>query len=112
MKRTKKTDKKGWLRRLELIGKLILNWRFLTCFLIAWMVTNGWSYLMFGIGMYFDIKPLILISSAYLAFLWLPFSPEKIVTLAIGLFLVRLLFPKHRDAIKSQWEELSGRRKK
>ena len=71
----------------------IINPRFLFCFGIAWMITNGWSYVAFTVGMFFNIGWLIAVSSAYLAFLWLPISPEKLVTVAIAMFLLRWLFP-------------------
>ena len=71
----------------------IINPRFLFCFGIAWMITNGWSYVAFTVGMFFNIGWLIAVSSAYLAFLWLPISPEKLVTVAIAMFLLRGLFP-------------------
>ena len=69
------------------------------CLAIAWMITNGWSYVMFGIGTYFGIGWMIAVSSAYLAFLWIPISPEKIVTLAIALALLRFFFPKDEKTL-------------
>lgn len=71
----------------------ISNPRLLLCFGIAWMITNGWSYVMMGIGTFFGIQWMMAVSGAYLAFLWLPISPEKIVTLAIAIFLLKKLFP-------------------
>ena len=73
--------------------KFILNPRLLLCFGIAWMITNGWSYVMLAVGTAFGIGWMIALSSAYLTILWLP-SPEKIVTCAIAILLLRLLFPK------------------
>ena len=97
---------KKWMEKLKKWLRLLLNWRILVCFFVAWMITNGWSYLMLGIGIYLNHSILIAISSAYLALLWVPFSPEKILTVAIGLFLVRILFPKHNREIKRQISEL------
>lgn len=79
--------------------KFILNPRLLLCFGIGWMITNGWSYLMFGIGVYLEVTWMIAVSSAYLAWLWLPVSPEKIVTLAIAIWLLKLLFPKDQNTL-------------
>ena len=84
---------KRWLLFLK---QLILNPRFLLCFGIAWLITNGWSYLLFGLGMLFDIGWMTTVAGAYIAFLWLPFTPEKIVTFAIALGLRRLIFPKDK----------------
>ena len=36
---------------------------------------------------------MIAVSGAYLTFLWLPISPEKIVTVAIAMWLMKVLFP-------------------
>jgi len=81
---------KSFFKKLFL---LFFNPHFLICFGIAWMITNGWSYAMMAIGAALDIGWMIAVSGAYLAFLWLPISPEKIVTFAIAIFLIRLIFP-------------------
>ncbi len=75
------------------IFQFILNPRFILCFGIAWMITNGWSYVMFTVGTLLGIEWMIIVASAYLAFLWLPISPEKIVTIAISIVLLKFLFP-------------------
>ena len=72
--------------------RFILNPRLLLCFGIAWMITNGWSYLMLAVGTWLGVPWMIAVASAYLAILWLP-SPEKILTCAIAILLLRLLFP-------------------
>lgn len=73
--------------------QFILNPRLLLCFGIGWMITNGWSYILLGLGTWLGNEWMIGIAGAYLTFLWLPISPEKIVTLAIALALLRWLFP-------------------
>ena len=75
--------------------KFILNPRLLLCFGIAWMITNGWSYVMLAVGTWLGIGWMIAVASAYLTILWLP-SSEKILTCAIAIILLRLLFPKDR----------------
>lgn len=77
----------------------LLNPRFLLCLGIAWMITNGWSYIMLGIGTYYEIGWMMAVASAYLAFLWLPVSPEKIATFAIALALLRWLFPNDKKTL-------------
>ncbi len=79
--------------KLKKVLQFLLNPRLLLCVAIAWMITNGWSYVMFGFGTYFEIGWMIAVSGAYLAFLWVPISPEKIVTFAIAIWLLRFLFP-------------------
>lgn len=77
---------KKWLRFLA-------NPRLILCLSIAWLITNGWSYLMLGLGSYLGVDWMVTVATAYLAFLWLPISPEKLVTVAIAIFLLRKLFP-------------------
>ena len=71
----------------------ILNPRLLLCFGIGWMITNGWSYILLGIGTWLGNEWMIGISSTYLAILWLPVSPEKIITVTIAIWLMKLMFP-------------------
>ena len=87
-----------WIKKIKQWGKtalqFLLNPRLLLCLGVGWIITNGWSYIVFAIGTYFQIPWLIAPSSAYLAFLWLPLSPEKVVTVAIAISLLRFLFPQ------------------
>lgn len=57
------------------------------------MITNGWSYILMAIGTYFQIGWMMAVAGTYLAFLWLPISPEKIVTFVIAIAFLRWLFP-------------------
>ena len=84
------------IRFFKFLRHLVLNPRFLLCFGIAWLITNGWSYILFGLGMLFDISWMTAVAGAYMAALWLPFTPEKILTLAIAFGLRRLIFPKDK----------------
>ena len=91
--------KKGWFKRLLLkIVQFILNPRLLLCFGIAWMITNGWSYVMLAVGTWLGVPWMIAVATAYLTILWLP-SPEKIVTCDIAIVLLRLLFPHDKHTL-------------
>ena len=79
--------------------QFIANPRLIICFMIGWLITNGWSYILFGIGTYLEIPWMIAVSGAYLAFLWLPISPEKLVTFAIAIALLRWLFPNDQKTL-------------
>lgn len=100
------TPKRSLWQRIKRLLILLLNWRFLICFGLAWMITNGWSYVLFALGTVTGSTWMLAVSGAYLAFLWLPISPEKIVTCAIALILVRFLFPKHQKALSAQVKEI------
>ena len=75
-------------------AEFLLNPRFLLCFGLGWLVTNGWSYILLALGTALGIRWMIAVASAYMAFLWFPFTPEKLVTLVIAIALLRLLFPR------------------
>lgn len=53
----------------------------------------------FFVGTYYGIAWLASFSGAYLAFLWLPVSPEKILTFAIAIFLLRIIFPNDKKTL-------------
>lgn len=85
--------------KLKKIILFVANPRLILCFGMGWMITNGWSYVLFGLGTFLDIPWMIAVSGAYLAFLWLPFTPEKLITLAIAIILLKWLFPKDEKTL-------------
>jgi hypothetical protein len=76
------------------------------------MITNGWSYVLLICGMTFEITWMYSFALAYITFLWLPITPEKIVTVSIALFLVKVLFKKHNDELRQQILEASAEKPK
>ncbi len=84
--------------KLKKAAQFLLNPPFLICWAIAWLITNGWSYILFGLGSYLKIEWMMAVGGAYIAFLWLP-SPEKIVTTAIAIALLRWLFPSDEKTL-------------
>ena len=97
------------------VWEFLINPRLLLCFLLAWLITNGWSYIMLAVGTYLGIGWMITVSGAYIAILWFPFSPEKIVTVAITILLLRLLFPgdtRTLGKLKALRAKIRGKTKK
>lgn len=87
-------------KKLKKLFQFVANPRLLLCLLLAWLITNGWSYVLFGLGTILKSKWMLGVSGAYLAFLWFPFSPEKLATLGIAFGLLRLLFPNDEKTLK------------
>lgn len=85
--------------KIKKIVMFFLNPRLLLCFGIAWIFTNGWSYVFFALGIWFGIDWLKIVGGAYLTFLWLPISPEKIVTVIISIILLRFFFPSDEKTL-------------
>lgn len=95
---------KFWIKRL-------CNWRFLICFGIAWIITNGWAYVFIAVGTRCNIKWMLAVGTSYMAFLWLPITPEKLITIPIAIFLLKILFPKSKDLQKELEEEKNNLKK-
>ena len=83
---------------LKWVG-LLLNPRFLLCFGIGWMITNGWAYVLLGFGVLLDISWATAVAGTYLTLLWIPMTPEKILTLAIAILLLRWFFPNDEKTL-------------
>ena len=87
------------LEKLKKIVKFLLNPRFLLCFGLAWMITNGWCYIFIAAGSFYNIEWMFYVGTAYLAFLWLPITPEKIITIPLAIALLKMFFPKDQQTL-------------
>ena len=76
------------------------NPKLLLCLGIAWMITNGWSYIFVAVGTALGIGWMAAVGGAYLTFLWIPMTPEKILTVTIAIFLLKKLFPNDQKTLK------------
>lgn len=65
----------------------------LVSFGLAWLVTNGWAYILLGIGIWGNVTWAFSVGASYLALLWMPFTPEKLVTIPLAFLIQKLLFP-------------------
>jgi hypothetical protein len=66
---------------------------------------------MLALGSWLQIGWMVALSGAYLTFLWLPIYPEKIVTVAIAMFLLKVLFPndeKTLGVLKAMYAKLKA----
>ncbi len=98
-------------QKLKTVLMFLLNPRLLLCLGLAWMITNGWSYVLFGLGTLLGSSWMMAVGGAYMAALWFPFTPEKIVTFAIAIALLRWLFPKDEKTLailRSGYEKAKG----
>ena len=101
MKKELKSKIKYWIKWLV---EFLLNPRFLLCFGLGWMITNGWAYIATGLGLWLDIDWLFGIGAAYLTALWIPFTPEKIITVIIAIFFLRLFFPNDQKTLQKLYD--------
>lgn len=97
MKESLKQKIKYWIKT---VIEFVLNPRLLLCFGIAWIITNGWAYIAAVLAAWLKIAWLAAVAGAYLAALWIPFTPEKIITVIIAIFLLKLLFPNDKKTLQ------------
>lgn len=100
------------MRQVRDWKRILFNPKLLLCLFLAWMMTNGWSYIVFGLGTFLEIGWMQWLGGAYMSLLWLPFTPEKLITLVIALFLLRRLFPQDERTLGELRAKLSCFRKK
>jgi len=87
-------------QKIKKVVQFILNPRFLLCFGLGWMITNGWSYVLLGIGTWLKNEWMMGVAGAWLTILWIPVTPEKLVTVLIAIGLLRWLFPGDEKTLK------------
>lgn len=105
-------DREKIAEKIKGAARMLLNPRLLLCLFLAWMITNGWSYLFFAIGMLWKINWMRAVGGAYMGFLWLPFTPEKLVTLGLTILLLRLLYPRDKATLGVLREKLARFRRR
>jgi len=69
-----------------------LTWKMLPFLLVAWLITNGWSYAFVIIGSRLGISWMVWLGGAWISFLWFPFTLEKVATIFIAGLLYRLFY--------------------
>ena len=74
--------------------KPFLTWRILVCYLPFWFLATGWAWLFSFIGKGWFRA----VAISWLTFLWMPWCPEKLITIPLAIWLHKKLFPKHSTA--------------
>ena len=74
------------------------DWRNALSFGIAWLITNGWGWAFMFLGRFLHIRWMKYAGDAYIAFLWLPFVNEKVVTVALAAIIKRCLFRRKMNS--------------
>lgn len=70
--------------------KFILDWKTLMCYIPVWFIFSGWTYVVLIYGSTWWRT----IAGTWLAMLWMPWCPEKLVTVPLTLWLKKILFKK------------------
>jgi hypothetical protein len=73
-------------------AKPYFTWKMAPFLIIAWMITNGWSYVFVALGPIIGASWMTWIGGIWIGFLWLPFTIEKPITLFIAGLLYRIVY--------------------
>lgn len=92
-------------RRLKKFLAALFNPSFLLCFGLAWMITNGWCYLFLLFGSWFSCTWMTIVGGAYASLLWLPFTPEKLLTLGLAILFLKWFFPRDKKTLQTLHDE-------
>lgn len=85
------------MNRLKIYLQPFLKITFIISFGLAWIITNGWAYIIAFMPFNFP-EWLMWLARAYIGFLYLPWTPEKIITIPIAIWIHVRLF---RDDTKT-----------
>jgi hypothetical protein len=89
-----------------------LTWRFIICYLPLWFIFTGWTYVAIAVGPTW----LRTIGTSWLAWMWMPWCPEKLITLPVAIWLHKKLFPNQStkvldDMLSKEKENIKKRKK-
>lgn len=71
----------------------ILDWKTVLCYLPFWFIAVGWTYTAILLGNDW-VK---IVASAWLTILWMPWCPEKLITVPLALWLKSILFKRENN---------------
>lgn len=84
--------------------KPFLNWRFLVSYSVPFMLINGWAWI--GVFLFPYYKNWFTIASvSWMTFLWMPFTPEKLVTIPMAIWIHTLIF-KHEKRTRAMLDQM------
>lgn len=86
-----KTVKKIFVKTWDW-AKPYFTWKMLPFLILAWFITNGWSYAFVVIGTKLGIHWMIWAGSVWISFLWFPLTVEKPITIFIAGLLYKLIY--------------------
>lgn len=107
---------KKWYLIKDLFKKYIkpfLTWRILIIYIPIWFIVSGWSMVGIAIGRGWFRA----VSISWQTFLWMPFCPEKLITIPLTIWLHTKIFPNHsvaslNEVLSKEQQDFKEKRKK
>ena len=83
---------KSIVKKLWIYINPFLNFKLLLIYIPIWFLMSGWTYLFIFLGMKYQINWMLISGSTWAGVLWLPCTPEKIITIPLTLLLYTKIF--------------------
>ena len=96
----KKLVKKVWIYL-----RPFFDIRFLISYFIPFMFTNGWAWIGAAILPIIGANWFTIAATTWLGILWMPWTPEKIITIPIAIWIHTKLFKKNNEHLDRMYEE-------
>ena len=97
------------LKKIKTYISPFLNWRILIIYLPIWFLMSGWTYLFIFLGTKYHINWMLASGTFWATILWLPITPEKLITIPITLVVyVKLFGHKEEDKLQLLMAEARG----
>lgn len=78
---------KRLLTKIKTYISPFLNWRILIIYVPIWFLMSGWTYLFIFLGTKYKIGWMLASGTFWATILWLPITPEKLITIPLTLFI-------------------------
>lgn len=83
---------KKLIKKIGVYISPFIDLKLLLIYTPIWFLMSGWTYLFIFLGMKYRINWMLIAGSTWAGILWLPFTPEKIITIPLTLFLYTKIF--------------------
>lgn len=83
---------KKLIKKIGVYISPFIDLKLLLIYTPIWFLMSGWTYLFIFLGMKYRINWMLIAGSTWTGILWLPFTPEKIITIPLTLFLYTKIF--------------------
>ena len=88
-----------------------LNWRILVIYVPIWFLMSGWTYLFIYLGTRHHISWMLAAGTFWATLLWLPITPEKLITIPLTLWIY-IRWRSKGDTVSNQLQSMLNEARK
>lgn len=113
---------KKLLKKIWIYIRPFVSLKFLISYIIPFMIVNGWAWIGAILLPFIGANWFTVASTTWLSILFLPFCPEKLITLPLAIFIHKRLFKNDEkthnylnamyDEANTDWQKIKNRFKR